>query len=96
MALSSLVPATVNSLSLLAKSPIAGLQVWSLHGLLLTIEAAGLSFVSHVQVSFFFYHFGRLTFWKEVGVSFHLLIPFLLITQIRIPYSHHVRTWEAV
>lgn len=56
MALSSLVPATVSSLSSLAKSPIAGLQVWSLHGLLLTIEAAGLSYVSHVQVSFFFYY----------------------------------------
>jgi hypothetical protein len=35
---------------LLAKSSLAGLQIWSLHGLLLTIEAAGLSFVSHVQV----------------------------------------------
>ncbi|XP_058187917.1 protein SWEETIE-like isoform X1 [Rhododendron vialii] len=51
MALSSLVPATVSSLSSLAKSPVAGLQVWSLHGLLLTIEAAGLSYVSHVQAT---------------------------------------------
>ncbi|KAK3035229.1 hypothetical protein RJ639_033863 [Escallonia herrerae] len=51
MALSSLVPATVNSLSSLAKSSIAGLQIWSLHGLLLTIEAAGLSYVSHVQAT---------------------------------------------
>ncbi|CAL5367371.1 unnamed protein product [Camellia sinensis] len=51
MALSSLVPATVNSISLLAKSSIAGLQVWFLHGLLLTIEAAGLSYVSHVQAT---------------------------------------------
>jgi hypothetical protein len=50
MALSTLVPATVSSISLLAKSSLAGLQIWSLHGLLLTIEAAGLSFVSHVQV----------------------------------------------
>ncbi|CAH9132426.1 unnamed protein product [Cuscuta epithymum] len=51
MALSSLVPATVNSLSSLAKSSITGLQIWSLHGLLLTIEAAGLSYVSHVQAT---------------------------------------------
>ncbi|KAK2986819.1 hypothetical protein RJ640_011044 [Escallonia rubra] len=51
MALSSLVPATVNSISSLAKSSIAGLQIWSLHGLLLTIEAAGLSYVSHVQAT---------------------------------------------
>lgn len=50
MALSTLVPTTVSSISLLAKSAIHGLQMWSLHGLLLTIEAAGLSFVSHVQV----------------------------------------------
>ena len=50
MALSTLVPATVNSITLLAKSSVASLQIWSLHGLLLTIEAAGLSFVSHVQV----------------------------------------------
>ncbi|KAK3212082.1 hypothetical protein Dsin_016788 [Dipteronia sinensis] len=51
MALSSLVPSTVNSISLLAKTSIPGLQIWSLHGLLLTIEAAGLSFVSHVQAT---------------------------------------------
>ncbi|XP_052195097.1 protein SWEETIE isoform X2 [Diospyros lotus] len=51
MALSSLVPATVNSISSLAKSSIVGLQLWSLHGLLLTIEAAGLSYVSHVQAT---------------------------------------------
>lgn len=49
MALSTLVPSTVSSISLLSKSSIAGLQIWSLHGLLLTIEAAGLSYVSHVQ-----------------------------------------------
>lgn len=53
MALSSLVPATVNSLSSLAKSSIAGLQIWSLHGLLLTIESAGLSYVSHCHVFIF-------------------------------------------
>ncbi|EXB97166.1 hypothetical protein L484_008656 [Morus notabilis] len=51
MALSTLVPATVSSISLLAKSSIAGLQIWSLHGLLLTVEAAGLSYVSHVQAT---------------------------------------------
>ncbi|XVF71655.1 hypothetical protein PTKIN_Ptkin12aG0057000 [Pterospermum kingtungense] len=51
MALSTLVPTTVSSISLLAKSAIHGLQMWSLHGFLLTIEAAGLSFVSHVQAT---------------------------------------------
>ncbi|KAF9625554.1 hypothetical protein IFM89_024327 [Coptis chinensis] len=51
MALSILVPATVSSISLLAKSHNASLQIWSLHGLLLTIEAAGLSFVSQVQAT---------------------------------------------
>lgn len=50
MALSSLVPSTVSSISLLTKSSVPNLQIWSLHGLLLTIEAAGLSYVSHVQV----------------------------------------------
>ncbi|KAJ7971209.1 HEAT repeat 5B-like protein [Quillaja saponaria] len=51
MALSTLVPATVSYISSLAKSSIANLQIWALHGLLLTIEAAGLSFVSHVQAT---------------------------------------------
>lgn len=51
MALSTLVPATVSSVSSLAKTPVLGLKIWALHGLLLTIEAAGLSFVSHVQVN---------------------------------------------
>ncbi|XP_038720133.1 protein SWEETIE isoform X2 [Tripterygium wilfordii] len=51
MALSSLVPATVTSISSLAKSSITGLQIWSLHGLLLTIESAGFSYVSHVQAT---------------------------------------------
>lgn len=50
MALSTLVPSTVSSISLLAKSSNASLQSWALHSLLLTIEAAGLSYVSHVQV----------------------------------------------
>ncbi|KAJ4961466.1 hypothetical protein NE237_021376 [Protea cynaroides] len=53
MALSTLVPATVSSLSLMAKSSNAGLQLWSLHALLLTIEAAGLSYVSQVQATLF-------------------------------------------
>lgn len=61
MALSTLVPTTVSSISLLAKSAIPGLQIWSLHGLLLTIEAAGLSFVSHVQVINFMTLDSRLT-----------------------------------
>jgi hypothetical protein len=53
IALSTLVPATVSSVSSLAKSLVPNLQIWSMHGLLLTVEAAGLSFVSHVQVSHF-------------------------------------------
>ncbi|XP_063949543.1 protein SWEETIE isoform X2 [Daucus carota subsp. sativus] len=51
MALSSLVPSTVNFLSMLARSSAANLQIWSLHGLLLTIESAGLSYLSHVQAT---------------------------------------------
>ncbi|XP_038891104.1 protein SWEETIE isoform X2 [Benincasa hispida] len=51
IALSTLVTATVNSISMLARSSITSLQTWSLHGLLLTIEAAGLSFVSQVQAT---------------------------------------------
>ncbi|KAI4352232.1 hypothetical protein L6164_006505 [Bauhinia variegata] len=51
MALSILVPATVSSISTLAKSSVANLQIWSMHGLLLTIEAAGLSYVSQVQAT---------------------------------------------
>lgn len=51
MALSTLVTATVNSISMLARSSITSLQTWSLHGLLLTIEAAGLSYVSQVQAT---------------------------------------------
>ncbi|KAG4975732.1 hypothetical protein JHK86_035206 [Glycine max] len=49
IALSALVPATVSSISSWAKSSVANLQICSMHGLLLTIEVAGLSFVSHVQ-----------------------------------------------
>ncbi|KAJ6738775.1 PROTEIN SWEETIE [Salix koriyanagi] len=51
MALSSLVPQTMSSISLLAKSTITGLQIWSLYGLLLTIEASGFSYVTHVQAT---------------------------------------------
>ncbi|KAK1263806.1 hypothetical protein QJS04_geneDACA011908 [Acorus gramineus] len=51
IALSTFVPATVNSVSLLAKGSNTGLQSWSLHALRLTIEAAGLSYVSQVQAT---------------------------------------------
>ncbi|GAU16513.1 hypothetical protein TSUD_167430 [Trifolium subterraneum] len=51
IALSTLVPATVSSISSLAKRLVPNLQIWSMHGLLLTVEAAGLSFVSHVQAT---------------------------------------------
>ncbi|XP_026402924.1 protein SWEETIE [Papaver somniferum] len=51
MALSTLVPTTVSGISSLAKSPTCGLQIWALHGLLLTIEAAGLTYVSQVQAT---------------------------------------------
>ncbi|KAH7658270.1 Armadillo-like helical-containing protein [Dioscorea alata] len=53
MALSTLVPTTVTSISNLAKSSNPGLQLWPLHALLLTIEAAGLSYVSQVQATLF-------------------------------------------
>ncbi|WVZ80108.1 hypothetical protein U9M48_027611 [Paspalum notatum var. saurae] len=53
MALSTLVTPTVSSLSHLSKSSNSNLQLWSLHALLLTIEAAGLSYVSHVQGTLF-------------------------------------------
>ena len=50
MALSALVPATVQVLCVLAKDPTDDLHLWSLHGLWLTADAAGLSYVPHVQV----------------------------------------------
>lgn len=50
MALSALVPSTVQVLCALAKDPTDALHIWSLHGLWLTAEAAGLSYVPHVQV----------------------------------------------
>ncbi|RLM55986.1 HEAT repeat-containing protein 5B isoform X5 [Panicum miliaceum] len=53
MALSTLVTPTVSSLSSLSKSLNSNLQLWSLHALLLTIEAAGLSYVSQVQGTLF-------------------------------------------
>lgn len=76
MALSSLVPTTVNSLSSLAKSSIASLRIWSLHGLLLTIEAAGLSYVSHVQVCMcLVYHVHLLSI--RIFLKFNYLFSFL-------------------
>ncbi|XP_039805913.1 protein SWEETIE-like isoform X1 [Panicum virgatum] len=53
MALSTLVTPTVSSLSNLSKSSNSNLQLWSLHAVLLTIEAAGLSYVSQVQGTLF-------------------------------------------
>ncbi|XP_021304666.1 HEAT repeat-containing protein 5B isoform X2 [Sorghum bicolor] len=53
MALSTLITPTVSSLSHLSKSSNFNLQLWSLHALLLTIEAAGLSYVSQVQGTLF-------------------------------------------
>ncbi|CAD6336683.1 unnamed protein product [Miscanthus lutarioriparius] len=53
MALSTLVTPTVSSLSHLSTSSNFNLQLWSLHALLLTIEAAGLSYVSQVQGTLF-------------------------------------------
>lgn len=50
MALSTLVPASVQVLCGLARDPADDLHIWSLHGLWLTAEAAGLSYVPHVQV----------------------------------------------
>lgn len=49
MALSSLIPATVQSLCVMAKEPKDSLHIWSLHGLCLTTEAGGLSCVPHIQ-----------------------------------------------
>uniref|UniRef100_A0A7I4AYL5 Uncharacterized protein n=1 Tax=Physcomitrium patens TaxID=3218 RepID=A0A7I4AYL5_PHYPA len=51
MALSALVPSTVQVLCALAKDPTDALHIWSLHGLWLTAEAAGLSYVPHVQAT---------------------------------------------
>ncbi|KAJ4781926.1 HEAT repeat-containing protein [Rhynchospora pubera] len=51
IALSILVPSTVSSISALCKSTDSTLQLWSLHALLLSIEAAGLSYVSQVQAT---------------------------------------------
>uniref|UniRef100_A0A0D9WQP4 HEAT repeat-containing protein n=1 Tax=Leersia perrieri TaxID=77586 RepID=A0A0D9WQP4_9ORYZ len=63
MALSTLVTPTVSSLSHLSKSSNSNLQLWSLHALLLTIEAAGLSYVSQVQI---FVHTGTLFLAMEI------------------------------
>lgn len=50
IALTTLVTSAVRSISLLAKSSNASLQLWALHSLLLIIEAAGLSYVPQIQV----------------------------------------------
>ncbi|KAG6542844.1 hypothetical protein Mapa_015748 [Marchantia paleacea] len=51
MALSALVPATVQALCALAKDPNDNLHGWALHALWLTADAAGLSYVPHVQAT---------------------------------------------
>jgi hypothetical protein len=50
MALSTLVPATVQAMFGLARDPTDLRHIWVLHGLWLTAEAAGLSYVPYVQV----------------------------------------------
>lgn len=87
MALSTLVPATVNSISLLAKSSNVFLQSWSLHGLFLTIKATGLSFVSHVQVilaiKIFKFMLGVFLFFVCMGVASPLV--FLAFVNTNVP-----------
>eukprot|EP00250_Pteridium_aquilinum_P004108 c14345_g1_i1 orf=134-6829(+) len=51
MALSVLVPATVQFLCTMARDSKVLLHRWALHGLWLTTEAAGLAFVPHVQTT---------------------------------------------
>ncbi|KAI5062512.1 hypothetical protein GOP47_0023051 [Adiantum capillus-veneris] len=51
MALSVLVPATVQILCTMVRDSKALLHKWALHGLWLTTEAAGLAFVPHVQAT---------------------------------------------
>ncbi|MCO5574203.1 hypothetical protein L7F22_027985 [Adiantum nelumboides] len=51
MALSVLVPSTVQILCSMARDSKALLHRWALHGLWLTTEAAGLAFVPHVQAT---------------------------------------------
>ncbi|XP_009403181.3 protein SWEETIE isoform X2 [Musa acuminata AAA Group] len=53
IALTTLVTSAVRSISLLAKSSNASLQLWALHSLLLIIEAAGLSYVPQIQATLF-------------------------------------------
>ena len=50
MTLSALVPATVQILCLMSRDPKPLVHIWSLHSLWLTVEAAGLTYVPHVQV----------------------------------------------
>lgn len=87
MALSTLVTATVNSISMLARSSITSLQTWSLHGLLLTIEAAGLSYVSQVQVSelwLIIFKIWNLHSWTWSRLHFICALPFSLVIGVRI------------
>ncbi|GBG62555.1 hypothetical protein CBR_g31193 [Chara braunii] len=51
MALSALVPAVIQGLCNLAKDATDGLYIWALHGLWLTADAAGLSFMPHVEAT---------------------------------------------
>ncbi|XP_078444054.1 HEAT repeat-containing protein [Wolffia australiana] len=51
MALSSLVPGIGSSILSLVRTSNVGTQLWSLHSLVLVIEAAGLSYVSNVQAT---------------------------------------------
>ncbi|KAL2632357.1 hypothetical protein R1flu_017043 [Riccia fluitans] len=51
MSLSALVPPTVQALCALAKDPNENLHGWALHALWLTADAAGLSYVPHVQAT---------------------------------------------
>ena len=102
MALSSLVPQTVSSISLLAKSMITGLQIWSLYGLLLTIEASGFSYVTHVLGYLNLY---TLYTVKRVGylypsvyslpkITFHWLCYILPSHVILLPCSLFLKQWS--
>ncbi|KAH9566013.1 hypothetical protein CY35_04G109200 [Sphagnum magellanicum] len=51
MALSTLVPSTVQAMCGLARDPTDLRHIWVLHGLWLTAEAAGLSYVPYVQAT---------------------------------------------
>ena len=51
MALSALVGPTVTLLCSLARDPRQGLHCWALHALWLTADAAGLTYIPHVQAT---------------------------------------------